>query len=164
MPLPYAGEPRWSEAVERSISTAGTIAEAVPTPLATVPLLLGLLTIEDGITRSVFVHRFEDTNEAIQRLRQGLPKIPNAARTSSANYVHVLNVARSRAKVEGSPVVLEQHLISALLQMSGTSIESALQSIGTSRSELLSILDGVRPVPVRGRSSFSVFSEFAATP
>lgn len=163
LPLPYAGEPRWSEPVERSICAAGKIAEAVPTRLGTVPLLLGLLACEEGITKSVFVHRFEDMNEAIQRLRQGLPRVRTATRTPSANYTHVLNIARSKAKVEGSPVVLEQHLISALLQISSTSIERALNGIGTSRSELLSILDGLKPLPIGGRASYSVLSEFAGT-
>jgi hypothetical protein len=161
LPLPFAGEPQWSEVAARAIVAAQKLSEAIPTQLATVPLLLGMLSMEGGVTRTAFNHCFEDVKPILDNLVAALPK-RRSLRAASRNYFHILDLARSKAKFDGSPLVLERHLLSALLGLASTSLDAALKSIGTSKLELLSALQ----ILVGGsseKSTYSTFSEFTVS-
>jgi len=158
-PLPFAGEPQWSSAVTYAVHRAHELAAAVPTRMGTVPLLLGLLSLDGGVTRTVFSDRFEDVALVTRHLAQALRK-QKPATPSSRNCVHVLDLARSQAKVEGSPLVLEAHVLFALLQVEGSAVDAALKTLATSRLELAAILDNISRSS-RKNGSYSTFSEFS---
>jgi hypothetical protein len=158
LPMPFAGTCHWSEAALRVLQRAESMADSVPTRLATVPLLVGLLKEKDGLTRTVFSARFEDVDAILNALVAALPK-QLGSRKPSRNYVQVLDMARSNARADCSPLILEHHLIQALLSIEGTAVDAALRSVETSRLELRGVMHNIlfgknRPV------SYSAFSEF----
>jgi hypothetical protein len=117
-----------------------------------------MLRIEDGLTRAVFSSRFEAVSDIFDKLAAALPRQQN--RSASRNYFHVLDFAKSKAKLDGSPLILECHLLSALLGLESTALESALKSVATSRLELLSALQTMAGGPT-GKTAYSTFSEFS---
>lgn len=62
----------------------------------------------------------------------------------SRHYRDALNLATSRAKEEGSPLVLEQHLLGALLEIRSEALDKALAALKTARPELLVALQEMR--------------------
>ncbi len=158
MPMPFAGEPHWSEVASEILEAAQKIAETVPTRLATVPLLVALLTPEDGLARMVIAARFEDVDAIRNKLLMSLPKQIDSQK-ASGNYIRVLDLAKSDAKADGSPLVLERHLLRALFSIEGTALDNALVSFGTNRLELRSVLHDLTSGRER-QTSYSAFSEF----
>jgi hypothetical protein len=158
MPMPFAGKPHWSEVASEILEAAQKIAETVPTRLATVPLLVALLTPENGLARLVIAARFEDVDGIRNKLLMSLPKQIDSQK-ASGNYVRVLDLAKSDAKADGSPLVLERHLLRALLSIEGTALDNALVSFGTNRLELRSVLHNITSGRER-QTSYSAFSEF----
>jgi hypothetical protein len=90
----------------------------VPSRLGTVPLLLGLLGSHAPLTSQVFEACLDDVDEMGRRLLARLPREPGPP-PPSRRYHEVVNLARSQAKREGSPPILERHLLRALLEGGG---------------------------------------------
>jgi len=157
-PLPFAGTPRWSEAAARALSAAAQFAQSFPTRVSTIPLLLSLLEANDGFTRLVFSQCFEDIGAVSRKLRSFLPRRPPSD-TPSRNYAQALDLAAVTAKREGSPLILERHLLVALLGLEGTVLDRALQQVGGRREELLSALHAFSARSGL-KQSYSAFSEF----
>jgi hypothetical protein len=134
-PMPLAGEPRWSESVERAIAAGGACARTRPTRLATVPLLIGILELPDGLGRALVAGHGRDPASIVDRLSSALP-LTSSLMKPSLHFEAVLGLARVRARVEGSPLVLEHHLLLALLEVPSTSLRNALHGVGVDPVEL----------------------------
>jgi hypothetical protein len=168
MPLPFAGQPAWSGGVSRVLDTAHAQARAAGGQLCSAALLAGLLLAGDGLTRTVIggvvgqgddaaglgrvggreVRKSAWVAHLAQTIVASLPPAPPAPQTSPG-YRQVLDLARARAKVAGSPVVLEAHLLGALLLVRSASLEWALARLGTDQQALSRALgdleDGADP-------------------
>ena len=153
MPLPFAGQPVWSAAVGRAIEAAHTHARAASGQLCSAALLAGLLTAGDGLTCSVVTTSVGDTDRAAQTITASLPASPPAPPVSTG-YQHVLDMARSRAKSAGSPVVLEAHLLGALLSLRSGSLDWALGRLGTDQQQLMQALHALDDGPHPGTSTY----------
>jgi hypothetical protein len=158
-PLPFAGEPQWSESSRRALQEAQASADAVPTQLATVPLLIGLIGLEEGVVREMWPARLGNGNLARERLLRGLPMRPGATRPSDG-YLQACRLALERARAEGSPLVLESHLLSGLLETPSTALDQALHLLGTDRAELLALLRDLQRGARQRETSYSLFSQF----
>jgi hypothetical protein len=161
-PLPFAGEPRWSEPASAALEAARVYARQAGAPLGTVPLMLGLLDLESGLTRQLVDARLGRADRARPRLAAGLPPSPNAQ--PSRSYTRVLALARSEAKLEGSPLVLESHVLSALLETPSDRLDRALLREGTTRAELRTLLNAIRNPDSAGSFTYSVLPEFTSGP
>jgi hypothetical protein len=163
-PLPFVGDPLWSAAAQWALAAAEAVAARVPTMLSTVPLLLGLLSLRDdgaqpaGLTRQVFALGVDDSEAAQARLLAGLPRSEDTR--SSRNYRDVLQRALQRARDDGSPLVLEDHLLRALLDLPSPSFDRALVHCGTTRDSLRAAFNALRDGSYSAPSSYSAFSEF----
>jgi hypothetical protein len=119
-PLPFAGEPVPSREVEAALRAADRLATEWPTRLGTVPLLLGLLVSHAPLTTGVFGACVTDVDETGRRVLERLPREPGPP-PPTPRYHEVVNLACSKAKREGSPRVLERHLLLALFEIGGRS-------------------------------------------
>ncbi|MCC7368986.1 MAG: FHA domain-containing protein [Chloroflexi bacterium] len=138
MPLPFAGQPVWSAGVSRAIAAARQHAEAVGGQVCTAALLAGLLTAGDGLARRVVREAIGEPDAAARTVIAALPAAgpgspPGAA---SPGWQQVLDVARSRARTAGSPVVLEAHLLGALLALRSASLDLALARLSADQGQL----------------------------
>ncbi len=147
-PLPLAGTPRLGDPAKRAIEGARSCAEARPTLLGTVPLLIGILSLADGVGRRVVQELVRDPEAVIQRLRAGLP-VQAAQERPSRNFNTAVDLATARAKAEGSPVVLERHLLLSLLELPSASLGKALEAVGINPQEFAR---AVRHDPAESRS------------
>jgi hypothetical protein len=161
-PLPFGGAPLWSEAAAQAIDAARACAAAVPTQLSTIPLLIGLLSVEAGLTRQILAAQLGDADAVCERLRAALPR-QQPPPAPSQNYVTIRHLAQTAAQAEGSPFVLEYHLLAALLDTPTASLDRALEWLGSSRHALRAALDQVRGGGAGPRSTYSVFSEFPSS-
>jgi hypothetical protein len=154
--------------VSRVLDTAHAQARAAGGQLCSAALLAGLLLAGDGLTRTVIggvvgqgddaaglgrvggreVRKSAWVAHLAQTIVASLPPAPPAPQTSPG-YRQVLDLARARAKVAGSPVVLEAHLLGALLLVRSASLEWALARLGTDQQALSRALgdleDGADP-------------------
>lgn len=135
MPLPYAGLPSWSGGVAGAIEAANVQARRVGGQVCSAALLAGLLLAGDGLTSDLVGASIGDPAQAAQTIVAALPLAPPAEATS-AGYRQVLDIARSRAKLDGSPMVLEVHLLGAILALRSTSLDRALGRLGSSQQHL----------------------------
>ena len=134
-PLPFAGDPYPSPAVLPLLESAGGAA-----------LLLGLLGIEGGLTRQLIARRVGSLETARQRIGTIA-----AQRSSGVSVRRARDLARSLARDEGSPMILESHVLAALLQTPSGSLDAALNALGVRRNDL--------DASDRG-TQYSVFSEW----
>ncbi|MFN8633024.1 MAG: FHA domain-containing protein [Chloroflexota bacterium] len=163
VPLPFAGAPRWSAAASEALAAARVQAERARTDLSTVPLLLGLLSLKNGLTREVVGAHHDRVDSIVARLAAGLPARPQVV--TSAGYRDVLGLAQAQAKDEGSPLILEDHLLHAVLRTPSSALDRALSAVGITRHELLATLRSLRRGGSAGRSStHTVRSDFLLTP
>ncbi|MFN8633047.1 MAG: hypothetical protein U0893_04270, partial [Chloroflexota bacterium] len=163
VPLPFAGTPRWSTAASEALAAARAYAERARTDLSTVPLLLGLLSLHGGLTREVVGAHYARIDALVARLAAGLPPRPQVM--PSAGYRDVLGLAEAQAKNEGSPLILEDHLLHALLRTPSTALDRALGALGIDRQQLVATLRGLRRGGSSGpTSSYSVLSDFLPKP
>jgi hypothetical protein len=164
LPLPFSGEPRWSAAVAHAISEAETCSREMGTRLSTLMLFLGLLSVEGGVSRRVLGKCVTSVEETLSRLRSELRPSAEAG-PASRGFRMALDLARSWAKAQSSPLVLEGHLLAALLSTPGESLRLALIGLNTSKEELLGILragiDGT-PGPASLLESSLLVSRFEA--
>jgi hypothetical protein len=158
-PLPFAGTPRWSSGVASALRDAEVFAQRRRVRLGTVALLMGLLSDPKGLARLVLDACFEDVDAIVKQLEASVMAKPTLA-PATGNYIKTLALARSEAKVAGSAVVVEYHMLRALLSLMGSSVLRALAELGVSSRELLSALQGIWPSGPGHRSSYSVFSEW----
>jgi ATP-dependent Clp protease ATP-binding subunit ClpA len=162
-PLPFGGEPLWSEAAAQTLEAARACAAAVPTQLSTVPLLIGLLSVEAGLTRGILAAHLGPIDAVRQRLTAALPR-QQPTPAPSQNYVTIRRLAQTVARAEGSPFVLEYHLLVALLDTPTTRLDQALRWLGTSRAAVRAALEQARAGAAGPESTYSVFSEFPSSP
>jgi hypothetical protein len=158
-PLPFAGEPQWSEPAQRALQGAESCAATVPTQLATVPLFIGFIDLEQSLVREVWPPRLGSLKLARERLVRGLPRRPGGAKPSDG-YAQACRLALDRARAEGSPLVLESHLLAALLETPSAALDQALRVLGADRMELLAALRAYQRGERSGESHYSQFSQF----
>ena len=150
-PLPFAGEPYPSPAVQRALDSARR-------DVSGAGLLLSLLRVEGGLTRQIVATQVGSLDAAAQRMHAALAGRPGrAADQTSGSVRRARDLARSLARGEGSPMILEPHLLAALLQTPSASLDTALTALGTTRADLLA---GVRIGQKPGAAQYSVFSEW----
>ncbi|MCI0744700.1 MAG: hypothetical protein L0Y58_04760 [Verrucomicrobia subdivision 3 bacterium] len=138
--LPFAGEPQWSESVSAALAKATAIARAGRTKAGTLHLLAGLLDVGGGIATEILGKYGARSKDLAEQLEKGPPGTPNRQRTeqgTTPHYDQALSYARSLAKRAGSPVVLEVHLLGALLKTQSQNLDKFL---GTNRQELMDAL------------------------
>lgn len=160
-PLPFAGEPGWSEAVSAIVSRARDYAQETRQRVGTVFLLLGLVTTKEGIIPEVCERCHIQSTQAEQRLTEGLRRLQGRDDTDShttRHYEQVLTAAGSLARWEGSSLVLEQHVLTALLETPSPALDSALDTLRTNRQEVLAALHQVQGGP----SWSSLFPDFSS--
>jgi hypothetical protein len=154
MPLPFAGVPTWSAGATRAIDAAQAHARVAGGQLCSAALLAGLLTAGDGLTSDLIGACLGDPAAVARTIVGALPPSPPAA-PASHGYRQVLDVARSRAKAAGSPVVLEVHLLGALLAMRSASLDRALGRLGSDQQRLAQALRALDAAPDALSSTFS---------
>jgi len=129
--------------------------------VGTLFLLVALLGIQHGLTREMFQEIGRQPQKDAESLLRELRKSAGRAAVEpqpTENYDLVLSTARSLAKRDGSPLVLERHLLSALLATPSTALDNALGYLGTSRDALLAALRQLRYTA----GTQAVWSEFPA--
>lgn len=154
-PLPFAGTPSWSPGAGRAMTAARDQAAARGGQVCSAALLAGLLAAGDGPTRRLVATTLGDPDAALRTIVASLPRaVPGLDATPG--YRQVLDLARSRARAAGSPVVLETHLLGALLAVRSASLERALGRLGSDQgrlAEALGQLDGTGPEMTNPRLS-----------
>jgi hypothetical protein len=157
-PLPFAGTPPWSDQVAAAVQAARRHAEAAATPLGTVSLFVGLLGI-DGLTRQL-VDQTPGSGPAVaERLCRALRLPAGWPDRATRSYRLTVALAESQAKDDGSPWVLERHVLRALLDIRSESLDRALASLGLSRAGLAQVLGAAEPGVASMLSTYSVFQE-----
>jgi hypothetical protein len=147
-PLPFSGQPELSKDVRAAIARASETGQNLHQPVGTVHILLGLLTIENGITQEVLREIGVPTAQASQRLTAGLGNVRGRDEDGPALTRHhdmVISFARSLAKREGLHVVQERLVLEALLSTPSSAMDNALRSLGTNREALLGRLSKMSP-------------------
>jgi hypothetical protein len=142
-PLPFSGQPELSIEVRAAIAKASEIGQSLRQPVGTVHILLGLLAIENGITRELLREIGLPTAQVVERLTAGLGNVRGRGEdglTLTRHHDMVLSVARSFAKREGLHIVQERFALEALLSTPSSAMDSALRSLGTSREVMLCCL------------------------
>lgn len=158
-PLPFAGEPGWSEAVAAGVARARDYAQVAGQRVGTVPLLLSLLVVRGGVTREVCERGGIEPEQAVHRLEEGLRQLQGSGETdtqTTRHYEQVLTAARALARWEGASLVLEHHVLTALLETPSQALDSALAALRTNRHAWLDILRERQSDPSRS----SVFLDF----
>jgi hypothetical protein len=138
-PLPFSGQPELSKEVRAAIAKASEIGHSLRQPVGTVHILLGLLSVDHGITQEILREIGIPTAQAIERLTAGLSNIRGRDEdglTLTRHHDMVLSVARSFAKRAGLHVVQERFAIEALLSTPSSAMDNALRNLGTSREAL----------------------------
>ena len=137
-PLPFEGDPQNDAVVSKVIRQAHDFARDLGIPVGTVPLLLALIKEEGGLTQQVLKELHIDLHFAQQKLETGLSEqgrknvvIP----IPTPHYDQVLTSASALAKRQSSPVVLESHLLVALLEIQSQATDNALKALGTNRTD-----------------------------
>jgi len=154
--LPFAGEPVLSQVVRLAQKAARAQAAGARTQLGTVVLLLGLLASGAPLTCRVLA----DVEDAVARLAGRLPAAghpPPSSLPPSRHYTQVLHLARAQAKQEGSPLVLEQHVLEALLEVPSQALSQALEVLGVPRQVLRERLADARGAPLAPDSELATF-------
>jgi hypothetical protein len=121
--------------------------------------LIGLIDLEASAVREVWPLRLGSSSLAGDRLVLRLPKRPGATRPSDG-YLQACRLALDHARADGSPLVLESHLLRALLETPSAALDQALQFLGTDRAELLASLRGLQRGARQRETSYSLFSQF----
>jgi hypothetical protein len=137
MPLPYSGTPPWSPAAEEAIKAARTQASTVNGQLCSAALLAGLLATADPLTcRAVAECAGVDAEVARKTIVASLPPA-RPDRAPTPGYLHVLELARARSRVEKSHETLTTHLYGALVAVQSISLRHVLNKLGTDQGCLL---------------------------
>jgi hypothetical protein len=143
-PLPFAGEPQWSAPVEEALVAAAAIAEDAGVPLAVLPLLIGLLRVENGLASRLFRHIEAEPPAVAGKLAQAL-RSGRRSQGPSRHYREALALAKVNARAEGSMLVQQQHMLAALLACHSAALDDALTRLGTDRASLQSALERFDP-------------------
>jgi ATP-dependent Clp protease ATP-binding subunit ClpA len=126
------------------MARARSLAEARGASLSLVPLLVGLLADEAGITAAVFRQIRVEPEIATARLSAGIEAGAHAGKPSQ-HYLEALAVAKTQARAEGLVVVLERHVLRAAFEQPSVALDRALQSLATDRHALRASLDQIAP-------------------
>ena len=132
-PLPFSGSPQWGEAAIRAREEAEQAAKRYRRSQNSVLLLWGLFVLPDGAARRV-VARLVSPEVAQERLESFiLNNLPEAdPEMQSDHYKQAIDTAPARAKRDGSPVILDSHLLCALLDTHAGALKTALVRMGLS--------------------------------
>ncbi len=142
-PLPFSGQPELGKELRAAFAKANEIGHCLHQPVGTVHILLGLLTIDNGITREIFGGIGMPADRVIERLRAGLSNVSDRGEDGHASTRHhdmVLSIARSLAKRAGLNVVTERFVLEALLLTPSSAMDNALRNLGTARKGLYTLL------------------------
>ncbi len=159
-PLPFSGQPDLSREVRAAVAEAYRIGHNMQQAPGTVHILVGLLTVEDGLTREAFREAGVPADQAVERLTAGLGNVRGRDEDGLSSTRHhdiVLSGACSLAKRAGLNVVLERFALEALLLTPSSALDNALRNLGTSREALQEVL---RKVSSEFKTHPSLPSEF----
>lgn len=140
-PLPLAGEPGLGPAVLQVLERARVLAEQQETTLSTVPLMLALLMAPSGLARSI-THSAGCAVDLDAAMEAAIGRLAVCSRPgmASQHYLGAIELARARAKADGSPLVLEAHLLMALLEIQSAALDRMLGLLEVEREALRSEL------------------------
>jgi hypothetical protein len=139
-----------------AIEQAWAYARERPTQLSTVVLLMGLLSVK-AVAREVIESNVGNVDKVIDRLWSGLPEMPVV---EGRHFESVKSLAHALAKNEGSPLVLDYHLLDALLEIQSDALDKALRLIATTRRDLRAYLYKSIRSDRAQKSITSIFSQF----
>jgi hypothetical protein len=150
-PLHFAGEPVWSPEVQAIIEQSHEIGRHVRQPIGTVVLFVALLRTGQGLTCELFRACGRQPEKDADLLWAQLKLSPGKAEAEppfTKNYETILAMACASAKRHGSPFILENHLLTALLTTPSPALDQALACVGTCRDTLCAMLGQVRHTSV----------------
>lgn len=143
-PLPFIGEPKWHPVVSAAVDKAREFARRGRSAATAVHLLIGLLSA-GSLANALLARCAPDAGSRWRdleaRARAGRPG------ETTAKYDDTLTLASSKAKRVRSPLVLEEHLLSALLDSPSGAIDDALKLLGTTKAAMLDALREERAHP-----------------
>jgi hypothetical protein len=148
-PLPFIGELLWSRAVQQVVTQAKDMGRALRQPVGTVLLWIALLRTPQSLTQELWIamgrQPEHDADCLLDQLKTRAAHVDAPPRPTT-NHALVMSTAHALAKHDGSPLILERHLLHALLASPSSAIDSALSFLGTSRESLRANLHGVHPL------------------
>jgi hypothetical protein len=152
-PLPFAGRPIWSPEADQGLKMTTQLAADNKKQLCSAAILVGLLKAGTPLTTKVIESCIEgDPTAAADTMLAALPAAPPEA---SHNYGMVLDGARARAKADGSPQVLEVHLLKAVLAAERSqSLFHALRAVNSAVHRLSTALGEIEGDDQFGTSYF----------
>lgn len=145
LPLPFAGRPQESAVVRNTYKKTRELAEEIGEltgyKVYTCPhILLALLLVGDGFTRKVFEEAGLDLDKSKAILLKGIKKVKlenKMEKPKPGPHFEPLRIqAEILAKQEGSPVILEKHLLFALLGTKSAALDKAIKTLETCREIL----------------------------
>lgn len=160
-PLPFAGEPPWSEEVVAAVAAARDHAarwgEGRP---GLVHLMMALLSRPDGLAARVFSSLGVSAPEAVATWQLHLGPVTaaagkdaggrdaaTAALTPSRHHDQALAAARALAKRHGSPLVEAEHVLASVLEVQSVALTAALGTVGLDRRRVLAAVGMLAPGP-----------------
>jgi hypothetical protein len=126
------------------LERAQAISASKPTQLSSAVLLHALMDSPDGVIASLLSEELR--TEACERVLAG---IPATAPGSSDAYEEILRTAETRARVDGAALVMEHHLLRALLGVQSPRLDRALAAAGLERDGLHAVMEQVLGVRYR---------------
>ena len=137
-PLPLASTPRPAPAYRQALETTAQAARQYRRSLSSVLLFYGLLMLENGAVQQVLDKRGISPEAAQVKLEAFiLDKIPEGdPKEPREHFEKALAAAPGLAKRDGSNVVLDSHLLCALLEADAQALTEALKHIGLSMKEM----------------------------
>ena len=148
-PLPFIGELLWSRAAQQAVTQAEDMGRGLRQPIGTVLLWIALLRIPQSLTQELWIamgrQPGQDADRLLDQLKGRAEHIDFRPRPTRNNAL-VISAARALAKHDGSPLILDRHLLHALLASPSTATDSALRFLGTSREALRATLHGLHPL------------------
>jgi hypothetical protein len=148
-PLPFVGELQWHADAQQVLMQAEDIGRALCQDVGTVPLWIGLLRLPQGLTQELWrvmgqqpAHDADCLLARLKRLEEPVDGVPKP----TPHHAIVMSLARALAKRDGSPLILERHLLQAMLVSPSGATDGALRFLGLSRETLRAALQRLHPL------------------
>jgi hypothetical protein len=163
-PLPFAGEPKFDLSVVDIMGRAASFTYKYAMDyIGTINLLLAMVETKSGLTQLVLGSLNIDPYEAAKKLEKGMSLPDHKGVANPRRTVHldqVISSAVALAKREGSPIVLEVHLLTSFLETQSLASDKALKTIGISREEFKNALSQACREAGQAVPFYNEFSQF----
>jgi len=164
LPLPFSGEPTYSDAVRNLVAQCEHTARLfLNNHCGMLHLMLALLRVENSLLQQAL--SAQTASNVIIKLEKNLrrqkvvqPDLKNAKATE--HFKQAINSARALAKRAGSHLVLEEHLVRGFLDTPSDSVDAALRSVPIDRKKLLTRVMSLCASSGPEVTTYSVFSQF----